>query len=132
MLKKAPHYKSKVRFHQVLKWLKHTTPRTKRLQRKEWMALKDLEYIEDKIAKLTAFLDYMKKHMKPDKDWLKWIKERRIEIEAADATLNEVNSAEGDNRKPTWVVEKRMDLQAHKVGQEAKKIYYPKGSPFAI
>ena len=96
------------------------------------MALKDLEYIEDKIAKLTAFLDYMKKHMKPDKDWLKWIKERRIEIEAADATLNEVNSAEGDNRDKTWVVEKRMDLQAHKVGQEAKKIYYPKGSPFAI
>ena len=132
VLKKAPHFNSKVRYHQMNKWLKYTVPATQRLQRKEWMSRDDLKYIEEKLKHLGAFLDHMEKNMKDDKKWMQWIEKRREDLEDVDEALNQVNSAEGDNHKPTWKVEKRQDLKAHKIGKPAEKIYYPKGSPYAI
>ena len=131
VLKKAPHFNSKVRFHQMNKWLKFTTPATQKLQRLEYMSGKDLAYVEEKIGQLNAFLDYMEEQMGDDRVWKSWIRKRRKEVKAADATLDEVNAADKNN-PPTWKVEKRQDLKAHKIGKPAEKIYYPKGSPYAI
>ena len=132
VLKRAPSFNSKVRYHQANKWLLATVPATQRLQRKEWMSRDDLQYVERWIKKMKKFLVYMKKHMRHDRGWKKWLEKRFEDLEDVDEALNQVNSAEGDNKKPTWKVERQMHLQAHKIGKPAKPIYYPKGSKYAI
>ena len=129
VLKTAPHFKSRERWMQTLKWVKHQPPMGKKTY---YVSKKDEEYLDKFFYKLDDFIKHLEKKKNYVKEWSEWVRKGRVELKALDKLIDDVPQAEAWDTEPTWMYEKSLNLRGHKIGDMPKKVPYAKGSPLAL
>ena len=145
VLKTAPHFKSRERMYQVLKWVSHQTPSKGPIKKKhkkhdedpelsEWwyVSKADSDYIDKYLFQVNDFLKHLEKKKNHVKAWEVWVGRRRDEYEGADYDLDQMRNAEYYKQKANWRYSKKMNMQGYKVGDQPKPVPYAKGSKYAI
>ena len=121
--KDAPHFKSKQRAEQVLKWVKYQFPVKK--TDTYWISKSDLDYVYRYLVQVNDYYEHLEKHLGKDKKYKKYIHQRQLEIGSYDSYLGDLNVATKKNkRKPTWKVARNFGYRGQPIKPDMKPKKY--------